>query len=251
MRSLLVAALLASAAPAALAAQSVEGALRNLDTGEPVEGATVVLFDTSGQVAVGTVTDPKGAFFLQAPGAGTFFLRVERIGFATPDPVPLRLSRGEKVRQDVRVEAAAVEVEGVEVSAEARRGITPGVQGFYERMRNPVRGGYFVAREKLESYGSAPLSDVLSSVPNMQLIWMPEGHYVMRFRRAAPSVYDQDCPPMWYVDGVPHPVEGDFNRQFSLRELEGIEVYTGARVPPRFGGARAGCGVIVLWTREK
>ena len=56
------------------------------------------------------------------------------------------------------------------------------------------------------------------------------------------------CSIQYFVDGMPYPGTID---DFRPDDIEYMEVYAdGATVPTQFGGARAGCGVIVLWTRS-
>ena len=58
-----------------------------------------------------------------------------------------------------------------------------------------------------------------------------------------------DCPPGYFVDGVPFVMYGPLNQAFSPAEIEGVEIYFG-NVPPQWGGTRAMCGVILIWTRS-
>jgi hypothetical protein len=61
--------------------------------------------------------------------------------------------------------------------------------------------------------------------------------------RALPS-----CYPQYIVDGRP---DNFFGPNVAVRDIEGIEVYTGAAdVPGEFAGTDAGCGVVVIWTRN-
>lgn len=77
----------------------------------------------------------------------------------------------------------------------------------------------------------------------------------MRFVR-----YERDprgpCPPAVYVDRMY--VGGGMNEEPAgidglviPTEVEAVEVYEGpASLPAEFGGSRAGCGVVVIWTRR-
>lgn len=68
-------------------AQSVEGRLRDGDTGEPVQGAMVLLLDPTGEVKSGFLTNPEGRFSLRAPKPGRYTVRAERIGVETVSAV--------------------------------------------------------------------------------------------------------------------------------------------------------------------
>ena len=55
------------------------------------------------------------------------------------------------------------------------------------------------------------------------------------------------CNPEYIVD---ERTDNFFGPNTPIRDLEGIEVYTGpTEVPGEFAGRNAGCGVIVIWTR--
>ena len=58
-----------------------------------------------------------------------------------------------------------------------------------------------------------------------------------------------DCPPRWFVNGVPYDLVGSPDDAFPPETVEGVEVYA-HNVPPEYGGSRSACGVIVVWTRE-
>ena len=56
------------------------------------------------------------------------------------------------------------------------------------------------------------------------------------------------CLPEYIVDDN---VDNTFGPTVPVRDIEGLEVYTGAAdVPGEYAGRNAGCGVIVIWTRS-
>ena len=56
----------------------------------------------------------------------------------------------------------------------------------------------------------------------------------------------------FYVDGQPFgPTSPGIDIDIPPEEIEALEVYKSAQVPAQFGGATAGCGVIVIWTRDR
>jgi hypothetical protein len=68
------------------------------------------------------------------------------------------------------------------------------------------------------------------------------------------------CRPAVYVDGTyvfggrntPAGTEGDRIDDYVIpTEVEAVEVYDSpGSLPAEFGGSRAGCGVVVIWTRR-
>jgi hypothetical protein len=56
------------------------------------------------------------------------------------------------------------------------------------------------------------------------------------------------CLPEYVVDNQ---VMNDFGPSTPIRDIIGLEVYTGpSEVPGEYAGRYAGCGVVVIWTRS-
>jgi hypothetical protein len=142
-----------------------------------------------------------------------------------------------------------VELEGVTVVSAARPRSSQ-LREFYRRKKTVV-SGYFVTREEIETRRGYAFLDLLRGVPNLDLVRNQDGSMGLRVKRALASLWDRDCPPQFFLDGNPYDVTGDPNAHFRTAEIEGVEVYTGANVPAQFGGSKAACGVIAVWTRER
>ena len=112
------------ASPVHMAGQVIRGQLLNGETGLPLEGAMMVLLE-GGEEAAMVLTNGSGRFIIRTPGAGSFTVRADRIGHASTLSEPLSLSAGDTV--DIRMVAAvrAIELEGLEISGEARCAIRP------------------------------------------------------------------------------------------------------------------------------
>lgn len=113
-----------SAGPAT--AQLVTGKLVDRTTGEPLDGAFVVLVDSAGVKRGGILTNREGRYFLRAPAAGRYTIRVERIGYATSTSRPLTLSANETRVYDMAVTTQAIALEAIEVKAGQRCTVRPG-----------------------------------------------------------------------------------------------------------------------------
>ena len=118
---LAVLAVLLSAAPAA--AQVVEGRVTESQTQQPVAGAQVQLLDAAGEPAANAVTDAAGAFRLQAPDAGEYRLRAERVGLRATLTRVLALAAGEAVAVEVRMAPEPVVMDPAVADARRRQGI--------------------------------------------------------------------------------------------------------------------------------
>jgi hypothetical protein len=141
--------------------------------------------------------------------------------------------------------------------------ISPGLNGFEERMHDH-KGGYFVSDSTFRKEEDRPLADVIvAHVPGVMLQRFSSKAYLATGRgpsAGAMSGKSVSCYPDVYLDGVmlaplPDPVKPikavDLS-QFPTTELAGMEFYPGgASLPIQFNHTAAGCGALLLWTREK
>jgi carboxypeptidase family protein len=112
----------------------------------------------------------------------------------------------------------------------------------FERRRQLGRGQYMTEAEIAKS-GAYNVAD---AVKNMRGVIYEcgggSGCYV-RMARAP-----MRCLPEFIVDGQ---VMNDFGPVTPIRDIIGLEVYTGpTEVPGEYAGRYAGCGVVVIWTRS-
>jgi hypothetical protein len=201
--------------------------------GTPVAGVRVALDGGSRSV----VTDTLGRFRLSNLPGGSQTAEFRRVGFA-----PLRrsaeLRRGDVTRLDVTLAQSVVTIDSVQIVG---RPTDADPTGFLRR-REQISGGHFFDHREIDSLATFKLSDVLRMTP--AVIVSSGGHVNMR-RNVNNNLHG--CSIQFYVDGAPY--DGALD-DFRPDDIESMEVYPdGTSVPARFGGARAGCGVIVLWTR--
>lgn len=258
-RIALHAAALALCAGAAAAQVQVTVAVTDSATGAPVAGARVNL---DGR---GVVADAGGIARFNAR-AGERTLTVTRIGYqewrrdVTVGPaatgVPVRLS------------LTPVAVQGVEGRvATAPQARSPRIQEFYRR-KESFGTGHFVTRDWIERRKIRRGSDIFRGIPSLQVVNL-SGMLTVRVARARTIHRSGDgreaamglnefengetageCEPLMYLDGIPFFLQ-HLDLEIDPNTVEGVEVYTGTRVPPQFGGSRAGCGVVAIWTRER
>jgi hypothetical protein len=103
-----------------LQAQSVRGTLVEEGSGIPIEGAFVVLLDASDSTVAGTLTDDLGVFLLQAPAAGLYAVRAERIGYDSFSSLPLSLTLGPPLQHRLEMPVRPVELATLSVEGERR-----------------------------------------------------------------------------------------------------------------------------------
>jgi hypothetical protein len=100
---------------APLAAQQTTGKLEGTVTdqaGVPVANAQVLLVGTS----LGTVTNDKGYYFINAVPVGAYAVRAQFIGYAPAELRGVRVLGGQTVTADIKMEASAVQVTAVTVT---------------------------------------------------------------------------------------------------------------------------------------
>ncbi|HET7228873.1 MAG TPA: TonB-dependent receptor [Longimicrobium sp.] len=126
IRSLPLAALALALSAPALAAQAVQGSFVDPSTGEPIPGARAVLRTPDGREVAGAMTGRDGGFLLRAPAAGSYVLRVERIGYVLTQTPPLSLAAGETVQRRVAANPQRISLQGITVQSRARCTPRPG-----------------------------------------------------------------------------------------------------------------------------
>ena len=111
----------------------------------------------------------------------------------------------------------------------------------FERRRLTGRGQYLV-REEIEKSGVGSLQEAMRGLRGVNIDCGGGKGCMIRMARAP-----MRCHPEYIVD---ERVDNTFGPTTAIRDIEGIEVYTGpSDVPGEFAGRTAGCGVVVVWTR--
>jgi len=189
-------------------------------------------------------TDDAGTFVLQAPAAGAYRLRVQRIGYRAYQSSIALTSRVE-VNLGVRLAAVAVELAPVTVEA-AQNGYLLN-RGFYQR-KVSERGTFLdpVAVEKRAS-NARLATDIFIGLPGVEI---REGGLKLRTCRTVGSAGGASAGgPRIYIDGV----ESGSDIMWSLQpnDILAVEVYMGAaQIPLTYGGTNTPCGVILIWAKH-
>lgn len=103
-----------------VAAQVVQGQVRDGMAGAPVAATLVLLVDEQGVQRAGGLTGGDGRFVLRAPGPGRYVLRAERIGYEPARTEPFEVSGAAAVALDLELRPLALELEGLRVEAQRR-----------------------------------------------------------------------------------------------------------------------------------
>ncbi len=217
----------------------IQGMVVDRSSGRAVVRAEIVL----GGAGTRVVTDSLGNYLISDVPAGIVRLHVRANGFPFTS-VYLALSHGETMSRVIEIDSTSGGRESAQplagVAVTAPRPPTPRYVDF-ERRRANGRGQY-VVREEIERAGYSTLQDAMRGLRGVNIDCGGGTYCAIRMARAPLR-----CGPEYIVD---ERVDNWFGPSTPIRDIEGIEVYTGpADVPGEFAGRNAGCGVVVIWTR--
>lgn len=207
-------------------------------------GAVVTSADIV-QLGVGrrVVSDSLGKFLMTDLPTGIVRLMVRVRGFPTTI-VAVALASGESMSRVIELDSTVVGRSTVQkLPTEAVVAPRPPAPRYvdFERRRAIGRGQYLV-REDLERGGYSSLQDAMRGLRGVNVECGGGNGCAIRMARAP-----MRCSPEYIVD---ERVDNTFGPNTPIRDMEGVEVYTGpSDVPGEFAGRNAGCGVIVIWTR--
>jgi hypothetical protein len=231
---------------AGLVAQTVSGIVTEAQTGQPVEGAEIMLIDANEDVQARTMTAADGRFAAAVPHPGRWILRIERVGYGVLTSDPLEIKPAEWLLLEVTLDARAVPLEPIVVAA--RRSIySPEVQRFYDRRDGAHRSGlgYFVVRAEIERLNPFRPTDLLRTAPGIRVVRGAAG-------RGQGLRMASGCIPAIFIDGM------QINRMsrndslddyVTVMDIEGVEVYRGPSSQLANLHDPSGCGLVLVWTR--
>lgn len=250
-------------APSLTAQAVMLGTVIEDSTRRPLAGVEVILEGTKKQ----TTTDGSGRFLLNDLPTGNKVVFFRSVGYR-PQRVRVMLNKTDTTRVEAVLVSDRVRLEPIVVTGSPARPRGLGREAFEERRR--LGFGKFMDSTELRHRGYARMADVLSSMGVYMIQYQDKvdeisrGALEMRAASTRRSGLDVSGPsPCWMgviLDGItlykgmatgtaaryPPP---DFRKDFSVDNIEAIEVYrSAAEVPMEFGGSSASCGVIVLWT---
>lgn len=227
----------------------ISGTVIDASTRAPLPGADIIHLGL-GKVVV---SDSLGKYAFPALPSGIVRLLVRRRGFPSIT-VTAALARGEWMTRDIVLDSSLAARSAVQaLPSVAVRAPKPPEPRYADFERRRLTGlGQYVTRAKIEQAGFANLQDAMRGLRGVDVdcggaaVGSVTGSSLGCNIRMAKST--MMCTPEYIVD---ERVDNDFGPSTPIRDIEGIEVYTGASdVPGEFAGRFAGCGVIVIWTRN-
>ena len=236
-----------SPAPSASAqAVGLVGRVVDLDTGEPVSDATVMIRRSGlrGSMA-SALSGPDGRFRLDVPGdAAGLRIRVEHLAYGRFDQPFVRPGPGRELL--VEISRTAIQLAPIEVSVEGRDARQRRISGTRSNI---------ITREQIESRlgTSANLALVLERFATGVRVrgqqTAPGQPICVEFRSSRTLDNPNAChPPVIVMDGVRVSSPGFFFNWLNLEDVERMEV-----IPPGEAGVQYGTdsnfGVLVIETR--
>ena len=109
-----------------LGAQGITGTLVQTETGAPIEGASVVLLNRSGDQVDWRLTDASGRFGFPRIQAGTYLLRADRIGHASVLSDSIMVEPGVTTVYRLETPVEAILLAGIDVTSSSRCELRPG-----------------------------------------------------------------------------------------------------------------------------
>ena len=106
-------------------AQTIAGRVVGKGDGTPIVGAIVTLLDSTGRPMTTKLAEDGGSFDFSAPFAGSYAIRVERVGFRATTTAPFLVRQAETVDVAVAIASEGVSLRAVKVSADRRCIVRP------------------------------------------------------------------------------------------------------------------------------
>lgn len=206
--------------------QVIIGQVFDETAGTAVTVAEVVLVDRAGVLRAQSLADSAGWFRLVAPVPGHYRVRASSIGYTQLETVEVNLEKGVELHLELRLSSAAIPHEPLRIVA--RRAYRVGrLAEYYDRAQWTRRTGLgrVFMRDDIERLNPYHLSALIRMTPARI-----------------------SCPYTYMLDGLE--IELDvLDSMIRPEEVEGVEIYRGStQVPPEYMN-RAGCGLVLIWTR--
>jgi hypothetical protein len=226
-------------------------------SGDPLEGVEVADV-LNGNKALTTKTGTVSLMFLPDGGG---FVRLRKIGYEV-QTITVSISPADTNPLTV-VLARATQLATVVVKDSAPKYISPGLRAFEARRKAGM--GHFIAEEEMRKNEGHTLGDVIAMrMPGLMAVaGRGNAKFLVSTRKRCAGATLSNCSaPNCFVTVYENGVKiydvttsdrtliPDVERM-SARDYAAAEFYAGGEVPPEYNGTGSGCGVLLLWTRER
>ncbi|HSR43406.1 MAG TPA: TonB-dependent receptor plug domain-containing protein, partial [Longimicrobiales bacterium] len=216
-----------------------------LETGtrRPVMLARVALVDTTYAMVDETLSEEDGAFILQAPGPGDYWVVADRVGYRPKMDGILELGEDGWITIEFFLPLQPIELEGITATAErqfARAKLE--TMGFYDREERGF--GHFIDPEEIDNRPVTRPVDLLRGIPRVLVAEDPLAGSTVLFRGGLQGT----CSPRIIVDNVEIMGGLALEDAVAVEDIVGIEVYVGVAAAPAEYLMNSNCGVLLIWT---
>ena len=242
-------------------AQTIDGTLMEVETGQPISLGLVIMMTEAGDSLTSGVTNGQGRFSVTAPEGGSFVLVASAFGFKETAAGVFELGPDGEMDVEFRIAAAPMPIDGLLVSLQR-----PALQhqlvknGFVRRVTRGL--GQFITPIMIEESPARSSEDLFRGIPGVGLVY-PQGG-INSFQGATLRLFGtgQYCTPTIYLDGTRLSVEMTASLPVEviapLATIDAVEIYRRpAEIPVEYGMTQSGssqggnCGVIVVWTKTR
>jgi hypothetical protein len=218
------------------------GTIVDAATQLPIAGARVASPSVVGVV----VSDSAGRFSVPNVPPGLVRFHVVASGFPRSSFV-LPFASGEEMERMLELDSSSVAppqsapAQGLPAVQVDATPLPPVGLRDFERRRTTGRGQY-VTGDEIERRGYNRLTDIVQVMRGVT-VDCGGGGSGCRIRMVRAPM---QCYPDYWIDGQ---LNNDWGPSVNVRDIEGLEVYTGPTdTPGEFAGERGHCGAIVIWT---
>ena len=254
--------LVAFASMAAGQTGTLTGTVLRDSAGHPLAAAEVLLPGLNRRVTANWA----GEFKIGLLPAGRHAILVRHVGFA-PFADTIDVAEGARIDREFILVEQPVPLEQVNVKAPERKYISPALRDFEERRKQGF--GHFIDEEEMRKNDQRKLIDVIVGyMPGIKVFdgvgGSMTGQYIATSRKCGSGpafscrTGMEKCPVTMYLDGVLvfDVARGDPQMpdlaHFNTRDYAAVEYYDGgASTPVQYNATSSGCGVLLLWTRER
>ena len=241
--------------PAPTVAQAVQGRITDESGTVPLSAAEISLLADDGTVAVVAMSDSAGWYRISPREPGNYSLRVDLLGYQRLVTPLLDLEGDRTMVADFEMPAAPIELEGLDVEAEAEQRIRDAIRMFGVNLDN--LGERFVDRAAIEARPTArDFGHVLQhqSIPGLNVMRADD------LPTNRQPLHSSMCVTVWTrsttfetwecavvaLDGTPITMEAA--GRIPVESLHGIALLTPAEATLAFGLTGRG-GAVLLFTR--
>jgi CarboxypepD_reg-like domain len=258
--SVFAALLVTSSIPASAQTGTLTGTVTRDSAGNSIAGAEVMLPDLKRNA----VANYMGEFRLSQLPVGRHEIVVRHAGFAALVDT-IEITDGGRVDREFLLREIPTKLDEVRISAPQRKFISPALTDFEERRKSGQ--GKFISEDELRKNDDHPLLNTLtthiSGVMRMPVDRRQNVEYLATGRQCGPGSALLSCkggvtycPVTLFLDGVMiyDASRGEAPpdmRDFDPKHIAAVEFYSAATVPAKYNQTSSGCGVLILWTRER